>query len=155
MYGNKHVGKDNNDSGFGKKKSEDTMTSIALKEAKSWLVKLMDREFKGRGDRDYMIRDRLATATGIPESYLYRLQHKTRGMKDVAGEAYRRLKLAYENICEKNEEAADRYKAERLSMDGINETAVEEPHASGVGTVSAGAATTTPPGGERAEGVMR
>lgn len=69
------------------------MTSAALTEAKGWYAALMDAEFKGRGDREKAVRGRIADETGIPESYLYRLQYKTRGMKDVAGSAYRALIL--------------------------------------------------------------
>jgi hypothetical protein len=47
-------------------------------------------------------------------------------MKDVAGEVYRRLKIAYDDACRKNEEAADRYRAERLRADGMHETTDEE-----------------------------
>lgn len=112
------------------------MSTEALTQAKGWYKTLLDVEFRGRGDREKSVRGRLAKSLGIAESYLFRLQYKAHEMKDVAGEAYRRLKIAYDNVCEKNEQAADRYKAERLSMDGKHETAVEEPDASSVGTVS-------------------
>ena len=120
----------------GKNVSEDEMTSVALIEAKGWADELMDREFKGRGDREKSARYRLSKRTGVPESYLFRLQYKTREMKDVAGEVYRRLRLAYDQACLANEEAADRYRAERLAMDGTNEATDEKPHASGVGMAS-------------------
>lgn len=116
------------------------MSTEALTEAKGWYKALLDVEFRGRGDREKSVRGRLSKSLGIAESYLFRLQYKAHEMKDVAGEAYRRLKIAYDNACEKNEQAAARYRAERLSMDGNNETAVEEPHAQSVGTFSAGAA---------------
>lgn len=116
------------------------MSTEALTEAKGWYKALLDVEFRGRGDREKSVRGRLSKSLGIAESYLFRLQYKAHEMKDVAGEAYRRLKIAYDTACEKNEQAAARYRAERLSMDGNNETAVEEPHPSRVGTVSAGAA---------------
>ena len=108
------------------------MTSIALQEAISWNDKLMDLEFKGRGDKDYLIRHRLSQNSGVPESYLYRLQHKSNGMKDVAGEYYRRLKLYYEHVCEINEQAADRYRAERLGTTQ-NEKTDQEPASPGLG----------------------
>lgn len=112
---------------FGKKRSEDDMTSIALIEAKSFADALMDHEFNGRGDREKSVRYRLAKKCGVPESYLYRLQYKTRDMKDVAGEVYRRLRIEYENMCRANEEAADRYRAERLAMRGEHEATGKEP----------------------------
>ena len=94
-------------------------------------------EFKGRGDKEYLARYRLSERTGVSESYLYRLQYKTRDMKDVAGSVYRALKLAYDEACRRNEEAADRHRAERLSMDGHHEAADEKLGAAAVGVASA------------------
>src|SRR6478609_4707912 len=88
---------------FGVRK---TMENTALDEAQGWASALMDFEFKGRGDREKSIRYRLSKRIGVPESYLYRLQYKTREMKDVAGSVYRALMIAYNNACEKNEAAA-------------------------------------------------
>jgi len=142
MYGNRDSGKANNGSRFGKKKSEAEMTSIArqeaiasiaLQEAINWTDKLMDLEFRGRGDKEYLIRHRLSQNSGVPESYLYRLQYKSRGMKDVAGEYYRRLKLYYEQACETNEDAADRYKAERLKLKAHHEETDQKPVPAGKG----------------------
>ncbi|KAA0684546.1 hypothetical protein DTW90_36005 [Neorhizobium sp. P12A] len=121
MYGNNEFRKTKNDSRFGKKNSEGEMSSYALQEAIDWTGKLMDKEFKGRGDKEYQVRYRLSENSGVPESYLYRLQYKSRTMKDVAGEYYRRLKLYYEHTCEVNEDAADRYEAERLRLRGDHE----------------------------------
>jgi hypothetical protein len=109
MYGNK-ISKN------GKHVSEAKMTSVALDEAKSWYAALMNAEFKGRGDREKSVRGRLSDQTGVPESYLFRLQYKSREMKDVAGSAYRALKLAYDEMCVRNEEAAARYDAERVAL---------------------------------------
>lgn len=92
------------------------MTSAALTEAKGWYAALMDAEFKGRGDREKAVRGRISDETGIPESYLYRLQYKTRGMKDVAGSAYRALMLAYDDLCLRNEEAAANHRAARKEL---------------------------------------
>lgn len=104
---------------FGKKVSgfsEGEMSSVALLEAKSWAGELLDKEFKGRGDKDYLARYRLALKLGIKESYLFRLQYKTDEMKDVAGSVYRALRNAYDEACSKNDAAADAMKAERLNM---------------------------------------
>jgi hypothetical protein len=95
----------------GKKVSEAEMTSTALIEAKGWACELMNREYKGRY--------RVSKITGIPESYLFRLQYKTGEMKDVAGSVYRALMIAvsaYDRICQANEDAAARYRAERLTL---------------------------------------
>lgn len=120
----------------GKNVSEDDMNSVALTEAKNWADELMNLEFKGRGDREKSARFRLAKRSGVPESYLYRLQYKTREMKDVAGEVYRRLKIAYDAACLANEEAADRLKAERTRVREEHEEAHKKLVASskGMGT---------------------
>lgn len=101
-------------SGTGKNASEDKMTSLALIEAKSWADALMNKEHRGRGDKEKSARYRLAKNTGVPESYLFRLQYKTGEMKDVAGSVYRALMIAYDRACVANEEAAERYRSERL-----------------------------------------
>lgn len=129
MYGN-------NRSENGKNCSEDKMSTIALTEAKSWAQRLLDREWQGRGDKEYLARYRLSVRTGVSESYLYRLQYKTREMKDVAGSVYRALKLEYDRVCQHNEEAADRYRAERLGT--VNHETTGEKHpAQGVGMATA------------------
>lgn len=116
----------------GKNVSEDKMTSLALIEAKGWAEELMNREFSGRGDREKSARYRLSKKTGVPESYLFRLQYKTREMKDVAGEVYRRLRLHYVEACLANEEAADRYRSERLGTTN-DETTDQELASAGMG----------------------
>ncbi len=120
----------------GKNVSEDEMSSIALNEAKGWHDELMNREFKGRGDREKSVRGRLSDRTGIPESYLYRLQYKFAEMRDVAGSAYRALKIEYDALCEKHETAADRYRNERLGTRGQNETADEKRASARVGVAA-------------------
>lgn len=117
----------NSFSEHGKKRSEDDMSSIALIEAKEFYDALMAHEFKGRGDREKAARYRLSKKCGVAESYLFRLQYKTAEMKDVAGEAYRRLRLRYEALCIANEKAADRLRAERLAMRGDHEETGKEP----------------------------
>lgn len=98
----------------GKRVSEDTMSNTALIEAKTWADALMDAEWRGRKDRDGLVRYRVSRKTGVPESYLYRLQYKTAEMKDVAGSVYRSLMLAYEEMVQRNEAAADADRAQRF-----------------------------------------
>jgi hypothetical protein len=133
MYGNSNSGFGKNSSRFGKDKPEDEMASVALQEATDWLDELMDREFSGRGDKEYLIRHRISKNSGVPERYLYRLQYQAKEMKDVAGEYYRRLRLYYESACQRNEAAADRYKDERLGMRGHHEKVDEKSASAGVG----------------------
>ncbi len=92
------------------------MSSAALIEAKDWADELLSKEFKGRGDKEYLARYRLSKRIGVSESYLYRLQYKTREMKEVAGSVYRALMLAYEDLCLTNEDAAARYRADRKKL---------------------------------------
>lgn len=102
------------------------MSTQALSDAKTWLEVLHDAEFRGRKDKDGAARYRLASRLGVKESYLYRLQYRAEEMKDVAGEVYRRLKLAYEGLCERNEAAADAYRAERLAMGTQQDATTDE-----------------------------
>ncbi len=121
----------------GKSVSEDDMTSTALIEAKSWADELMNYEFKGRGDKEKSARYRLSKKTGVPESYLFRLQYKTGEMKDVAGSVYRALMIAYDRACAANEEAADRLRAERLELKAHHEKANQKRRSASVGMDSA------------------
>jgi len=110
------MNRDNCVSENGKSRGETEMTTTALQEAVGYADALMNAEFRGRRDREKSVRYRLSRSLGIPESYLFRLTYKAGEMRDVKGEAYRRLKLAYEQLCQANEDAADRYRAERLRL---------------------------------------
>lgn len=107
------------------------MSTQALSDAKTWLDTLHDAEFRGRKDTDGAARYRLATKLGLKESYLFRLQYRAAEMKDVAGEVYRRLKQAHDDMCARNEEAADRYAAERQALRISNATTDHRPASSG------------------------
>lgn len=98
------------------------MSNVALIEAKQWADALMEAEWRGRKDRDGPVRYRLSKKTGVPESYLYRLQYKTAEMKDVAGSVYRSLMLAYEELCQRNENAADVMHEQRQALRITNAT---------------------------------
>lgn len=103
------------------------MTTEALSEARTFLETLHDAEFRGRKDTDGAARYRLASRLGIKENYLFRLQYRAAEMKDVAGEVYRRLKLAHDQFCERNEAAAARHRAERLNLKAIRNADTEQP----------------------------
>lgn len=70
------------------------MSNTALSEAAKWTEELMNAEWKGRKDRESTVRYRLSKSIGVAESYLFRLQYKTREMTDVRGSVYRALMLA-------------------------------------------------------------
>ena len=117
--------RDNSVSDFGKSRGETEMSTTALQEAVGYADALMNAEFRGRRDREKSVRFRLSRSLGIPESYLFRLTYKAAEMRDVKGEAYRRLKLAYERLCQANEEAADRYREARLQLRTAHEVTQE------------------------------
>lgn len=116
---------------------EGAMSSHALSEAKTWLDVLHDAEFRGRKDTDGAARYRLANRLGIKESYLFRLQYRAAEMKDVAGEVYRRLKIAYDGLCERTEAAADAMERERLKITGTEYAVETSPLPTGEGMASA------------------
>lgn len=112
------------------------MSSVALQDAVKWTENLMDAEYRGRGDKEYLARFRLSQNTGVGERYLYRLLYQRKGMKDVAGEAYRLLGIAYrkyEELCNANEAAADLMKAERLELRMHHNEADPKPASQGEG----------------------
>lgn len=122
-------------SDLGKSVAEDSMSTIALQQACEWHDALMDAEFRGRKDKESAARFRLSKKIGVPESYLFRLSYKRRDMRDIAGEAYRRLKHAYEGLCERNEHAADAFREKRLQLKATRNAAFDqEPPAQGVGS---------------------
>jgi hypothetical protein len=112
----------NNCSRFGKRRRrgrEGKMTTQALTSAVGWLEDLYKVFHRGPGDKEYLVRHRISEESGVDERYLYRLKYQRKGMKDVAGEAYRLLDLTHKKYvgwCEANEEAADAYRAERLEL---------------------------------------
>jgi len=110
------------------------MSTSALTDARSWLDALHDAEFRGRKDTDGAARYRLANRIGVKESYLYRLQYRAAEMKDVAGEVYKRLQCAYDDMCARNENAADAYRAARLKMRNPQDaTTDKKPASAGLG----------------------
>jgi len=114
----------------GKRISEDSMNSVALNEAADWADKLMEAEWKGRKDKENVVRYRLAKRVGVPESYLYRLQYKIREMNDVRGSVYRALMIAhqaYEAACEQVEGSADAMRAERMKLKAEDDAAAQGP----------------------------
>jgi hypothetical protein len=98
------------------------MSTQALSDAKNWLEVLHDAEFRGRKDTDGAARYRLARRLGVKENYLFRLQYRAAEMKDVAGEVYRRLGIAYSEMCKRVENAADAMERECREIEGLDAT---------------------------------
>lgn len=111
--------------------AEDQMSTCALNEAKTWLEVLHDAEFRGLKDTDGAARYRLALKLGVKENYLFRLQYRAAEMKDVAGEVYRRLRIAYDEACERNHKAADASDAEWLEIKAKRDGTFEKPNPAG------------------------
>lgn len=97
--------------------------TAALRESCDWLEHLTLSEFRGRGDTVGAARARLAKRIGIRPSYANRLWNKAAEMTGVAGGAYRALKLAYEEQCQRIEDRGDHYRSLREGL--WNETPTE------------------------------
>lgn len=113
------------------------MKTTALIEAEGWYAEIRDHLHDGWTDNKHSALHKVARRTGLPISYINRLQYKARDMRDIGGEAYRRLKLAYEELCEKNEAAADGYRAERQRLKEGRDAIVEERASASMGKDSA------------------
>jgi hypothetical protein len=99
------------------------MSLSVVDEAAHWADELMEAEWRGRKDREGVVRYRLARKIGVPESYLYRLQYKQREMNDVRGSVYRALmhgRRLYGLVCERVEETATRIDREAQEIEAGN-----------------------------------
>lgn len=108
----------------------------AIDDARYWAEELQKAEYKGLGDTREAARYRVARRTGVSESYLKRLRYRYEEMTDVAGSAYRALMLAYSDMCQRNNAAAEDYRAERLTLRANHET-YDEPVQTDMGEGSA------------------
>lgn len=113
-----------------------SMGFTAIDDARFWAEELQKAEYKGLGDTREAARYRVARRTGVSESYLKRLRYRYEEMTDVAGSAYRALMLAYNDMCQRNNAAADEYRAERLTLRANHET-YDEPVQTDMGEGSA------------------
>lgn len=95
--------------------------SAAANEAFDYLNALTKTEYRGRGDTATAARDRAAKKAGVSPAQAERVWKRWQSMKTVNGDVYRLLRNAYERICEANEQAADRYAAERAALRGNHE----------------------------------
>lgn len=123
----------------GKRVSEDNKMSMgftAIDDARYWAEELQKAEYKGLGDTREAARYRVSKRTGVSESYLKRLRYRATEMTDVAGSAYRALMLAYNDMCQRNNAAADEYMAERLTLRANHEN-IDEPVQTDMGEASA------------------
>lgn len=115
------------------------MSVSALEEAATWAEQLMDAEWKGRKDKENLVRYRLSRKTGVSESYLFRLQYKRREMNDVKGSVYRALMIArkaYDSLCERVESVAGTMEQELREIEEHDE-AIQRSASAGAGMASA------------------
>lgn len=106
--------------------------NTAVEKSAHFLNELARHHHRGRGDTWTAARDRAAREAGIERSYAKRIWDRWQTMRDVSGEAFMRLEAAYEAICKSNEDAADRYAAERAALRGSNETIAHQSRAKGI-----------------------
>ncbi len=117
-----------------KKHGGDVMNT-ALHEANFYLNELVRMHHRGRGDTLGAARDRAAREAGVPRSYAKRIWDRLDTMKDVSGEAYRKLRIAYEASCERHEAKAAEYRAERM---GVRNAVATRPVGQGLAASDAG-----------------
>lgn len=94
-----------------------SMSDVAVQEARQWLEALTIARHRGPRDTWTAARDRTAKEIGLEPSYAARIWHRWDSMKDVSGGAYRRLRNAYDALCERNERAADLHRARREEIE--------------------------------------
>ncbi|NDV87066.1 hypothetical protein GTW51_10165 [Aurantimonas aggregata] len=70
----------------------------AVAEARAFAARLHREEYRGPGDTDEAVRNRLNRKTGVPASYFLRLHKRAREMTDVSGKYARLLRLAVEAL---------------------------------------------------------
>jgi len=111
----------------------DTEGKTVPERAEFWLQALAKAAHRGRHDTWTAARDRAAEKAGLPRTIAQRIWQRWHSMQDVSGEALLKLMLAYEQMCERNEDAADRHKTERLELRAIRHAVNEKPASAGNG----------------------
>lgn len=110
-----------------------SIMSTAVQQSAEYLVALARLYHRGHGDTWSAARDRAAKAAGVEPSYAKRIWDRWRTMRDVSGEAYIKLRKAYEELCERNDAAARAYRAERMRLQAERHEIDKEPTSSGLG----------------------
>lgn len=110
-----------------------SIMSTAVQQSAEYLVAPARLYHRGHGDTWSAARDRAAKAAGVEPSYAKRIWDRWRTMRDVSGEAYIKLRKAYEELCERNDAAARAYRAERMRLQAERYEIDKEPTSSGLG----------------------
>lgn len=115
----------------------DTEGMTTPERAEFWLQGLAWAKHRGRHDTWTAARDRAAKDAGVTASIAKRIWQRWQEMNDVGGDALLRLMLAYEDACQRNEEAVAAYRAERLKLKAERNAVDTERARESVGTDSA------------------
>lgn len=94
----------------------DTNGMTTPQRAEFWLAGLAFEKHGGRHDTWTAARDKAARDAKVPLTLAKRIWQRWQDMNDVGGDALLKLMLAYEAMCERNEEAAAAYRQKRLSL---------------------------------------
>lgn len=94
----------------------DTEGMSTPEKAEFWLHGLAWTKHRGRHDTWSAARDRAAKDAGIERTIAKRIWQRWEDMKDVGGSALLGLMLAYEDACQRNDDAIEAYRAERLKL---------------------------------------
>ena len=94
----------------------DTNGMSVPEKAEFWLQGLAWVEHRGRNDTWTAARDRAAKGAKVPLSIAKRIWQRFETMNDVGGEALLKLMLAYEEACQRTDDAVAAYRAERLKL---------------------------------------
>jgi len=94
----------------------DTRGMPVPQKANHWLEKITEANYRGRHDTWTAARDRAASKAGVELPMAERIWKRWKTMNDVGGETVIKLMLAYEEMIQRNEAAADGYKTERLEI---------------------------------------
>ncbi|MDQ0996907.1 hypothetical protein QFZ34_002089 [Phyllobacterium ifriqiyense] len=99
----------------------DTQGMPTPQKANYWLEKLAQAHYRGRHDTWTAARDRAAKKAGVEPTMAQRIWQRWQTMNDVGGETVIKLMLAYEEMIQRNDAAAEGYKAERLTIRNTHE----------------------------------
>ena len=102
------------------KKSAEHNMSYAAAKSYELLESLARHEYRGRGDTWEAARNRAASKAKVQLSYAHRLWHRWKTMKDASGDVLLLLQDAYERSCERHEEKAREYRAEREALNALD-----------------------------------
>lgn len=115
----------------------DTEGLSVPEKAEFWLQGLAWVQHRGRHDTWGAARDRAADKAKLPVTLARRIWQRFETLDDVSGKALLKLMLAYEEACQRNEDAVAAYRAERLKLKAQRYAVDSKRAQTGVGTDAA------------------